>query len=108
MRAVELTGFDGIDSLRLSDVETPRPGAGEVLIQVRAAGINFAELEQTLGRYPFTRPLPGVLGFEAAGEVVELGGGREALGGPDRRWHESSPETNRSGGELQTNSRGMA
>ncbi|WP_006244082.1 quinone oxidoreductase family protein [Mycolicibacterium tusciae] len=84
MRAVELTGFDGIDSLRLSDVETPRPGAGEVLIQVRAAGINFAELEQTLGRYPFTRPLPGVLGFEAAGEVVELGEGVNTLQIGDR------------------------
>jgi NADPH2:quinone reductase len=55
-----------------------------VLIQVRAAGINFAELEQTLGRYPFTRPLPGVLGFEAAGEVVELGEGVNTLQIGDR------------------------
>ncbi|EUA09778.1 alcohol dehydrogenase GroES-like domain protein, partial [Mycobacterium kansasii 662] len=79
MKAIELTALDGFDSLRLSEVDKPSPAPGEVLIKVRAAGINYAELEQTTGRYPLQRPLPAVLGFEAAGEVVELGSGVEDL-----------------------------
>lgn len=75
MKAIELTGFQGLDSVRVADVEKPQPREGEVLIKVRAAGVNFAELEQIHGRYPFQRPLPGVMGFEAAGEVVGVGGG---------------------------------
>ncbi|MEX3657239.1 MULTISPECIES: quinone oxidoreductase family protein [Mycolicibacterium] len=79
MKAIELTALDGFDSLRLSEVGKPSPAPGEVLIKVRAAGINYAELEQTTGRYPLQRPLPTVLGFEAAGEIVELGSGVEKL-----------------------------
>ncbi|RIR16504.1 alcohol dehydrogenase [Mycobacteroides abscessus] len=79
MKAIELTALDGFDSLRLSEVGKPSPAPGEVLIKVRAAGINYAELEQTTGRYPLQRPLPTVLGFEAAGEIVELGSGVEEL-----------------------------
>ena len=51
----------------------PRPGAGEVLVRVRAAGLNGADLMQRAGRYP---PPPGaseVPGLELAGEVVERG-----------------------------------
>ncbi|MGV7605605.1 hypothetical protein PJN30_12990 [Mycobacterium kansasii] len=51
MKAIELTALDGFDSLRLSEVDKPSPAPGEVLIKVRAAGINYAELEQTTGRY---------------------------------------------------------
>ncbi|TAM59540.1 NADPH:quinone oxidoreductase family protein [bacterium] len=84
MQAIVLTGFNGVESLRVAEVDEPRPEAGEVLIKVRAAGINYAELEQTLGRYPFQRPLPGIMGFEAAGEVVELGEGVSGLSIGDR------------------------
>jgi NADPH2:quinone reductase len=73
LKAIELVGFEGLDSLRLTDVERPTPSASEVLIRVKAAGINYAELEQTRGGYPFQKPLPGVMGFEAAGEIIELG-----------------------------------
>ncbi len=73
MRAVELNGFEGISSLRVTEVEKPSPGANQVLLQVKAAGINFAEIEMTKGRYPATRKLPFVMGFEAAGIVVETG-----------------------------------
>jgi NADPH:quinone reductase len=45
----------------------------EVLIKVRAAGVNFAEIELIQGRYPARKPLPHVIGFEAAGVVVEVG-----------------------------------
>lgn len=55
------------------DVERPKPGPTEVVIAVKAAGINFAELEMTKGRYPATKKVPFVMGFEAAGDVVEVG-----------------------------------
>ncbi len=73
MVAVELNGFEGLESLRVTEVEKPKPGATEVLLEVKAAGINFAEIEMTKGRYPAVRKLPFVMGFEAAGIVVEAG-----------------------------------
>jgi NADPH2:quinone reductase len=73
MKAVELKGFEGLESLRVTEVEKPKPGATEVLLEVKAAGINFAEIEMTKGRYPSVRKLPFVMGFEAAGIVVEAG-----------------------------------
>ncbi|MGH2927931.1 MAG: alcohol dehydrogenase catalytic domain-containing protein, partial [Solirubrobacteraceae bacterium] len=52
----------------------PRPGAGDVLVAVRAAGINNADLLQRLDRYPpQLGPPPEIPGNEVAGEVVELG-----------------------------------
>ncbi len=73
MKAIELSGLEGFKSLRVADVEKPKPAANQILIEVMAAGINFAELELTWGRYPALKPLPYVLGFEAAGIVAEIG-----------------------------------
>src|SRR5713226_10192657 len=73
MKAIELSGLEGFKSLRVADVEKPKPAANQILIEVMAAGINFAELELSLGRYPALKPLPYVLGFEAAGIVAEIG-----------------------------------
>src|SRR6266851_2981754 len=66
MKAIELSGLEGFKSLRVADVEKPKPAANQILIEVMAAGINFAELELTWGRYPALKPLPYVLGFAAA------------------------------------------
>ncbi len=73
MKAIQLDGIEGLASLKLVELERPRPGKNEVLIEVKAAGVNFAELEMAHGRYPAPRPLPAVLGFEASGVVAELG-----------------------------------
>lgn len=73
MKAVQLSGFTGLDDLRLVEIERPVPSKNEVLIQVKAAGINFAELEMTRGKYPAPRPLPFTMGFEAAGIVADIG-----------------------------------
>jgi|SRR5579864_176664 len=75
MRAVELTGFNGLESLRVVDVDRPTPATGQLLIEVKAAGINFAELELTKGRYSTGKTPPFIMGFEAAGVVRELGPG---------------------------------
>lgn len=80
MRIVALDGFGGPEVLRIAEADKPRPGAGEVLIHVAAAGINRADLHQRQGNYP---PPPGaseVLGLEVAGTIVERGPK------PDPRW----------------------
>lgn len=68
MKAVQLQSFEGIKGLKLVDISKPQPGPGEVLIQVKAAGINYAAVEQIQGKYPtFGKELPFVKGFEVAG-----------------------------------------
>lgn len=62
--------------LSLEDVPEPEPQAGQTLVDVRAAGINFADVLIRLGHYPQPPPLPRVLGNEVAGEVD----GRRVLG----------------------------
>jgi NADPH2:quinone reductase len=73
MKAIELADYGGFDSLRLIDTEQPNPTANEILIQVKAAGVNFAELELTKGDYKIPKTPPFIMGFEAAGVVVEVG-----------------------------------
>jgi NADPH2:quinone reductase len=51
MKAIELSGLEGFESLRVADVEKPKPGGN-----LKAAGINFAELELTRGKYPALKP----------------------------------------------------
>lgn len=51
----------------------PKPGPGEVLIRVAAAGVNRPDVLQRLGLYPMPAGAPSILGLEAAGEVVAAG-----------------------------------
>jgi len=73
MRAVELSGYEGIKSLRLVEIERPTPTANEVLIEVKAAGINYAELELSKGQYYIPKQAPFIMGFQASGVVTEVG-----------------------------------
>ena len=58
----------------------PEPGAGEVLVRVRAAGLNGADMMQRRGRYPAPPGSPqDIPGLELAGEVAALGPGADAL-----------------------------
>lgn len=75
MRAVVVNEPGGVDALEVVDVPDPEPGPGEVLIRVRAAGVNRADLLQRQGLYP---PPPGasdVLGMECSGAIAALGEG---------------------------------
>ena len=51
----------------------PTPGANEVVVEMRAAPINPADLNQIEGKYPIRSELPATPGFEGSGVVVELG-----------------------------------
>ncbi len=57
----------------LRDLPDPAPGAGEVLVRVRAAGVNFPDLLMTRGAYQHKPPLPFIPGMEVAGEVEAIG-----------------------------------
>ncbi|HUO22162.1 MAG TPA: NAD(P)H-quinone oxidoreductase [Caulobacteraceae bacterium] len=78
MNAIEVEGGKGpAEALKLAQRSTPNPVAGEILIRVRAAGVNHADLHQRRGVYP---PPPGasdIIGMEVAGEVAALGPGVE-------------------------------
>ena len=73
MHAVTLAQFGPPEVLVWAEIPDPEPAPGEVVIAVRAAGINRADLMQRAGHYP---PPPGaspVLGLECAGRIVEIG-----------------------------------
>jgi NADPH:quinone reductase len=76
MRAVMIEGGKGpASALRVAEVARPVPRAGEILIRVRAAGVNRPDIFQREGLYPPPPGAPDVLGLEVAGEVAALGAG---------------------------------
>lgn len=82
MQAVRVHQTGGPDVLRYEPAERPSPGAGQALVKVDAAGVNFIEVYQRTGRYKV--PLPFIPGSEAGGTVVELGAGVTSLRPGDR------------------------
>jgi 2-desacetyl-2-hydroxyethyl bacteriochlorophyllide A dehydrogenase len=71
--------------LRIEEVPTPVPGAGEALIKVKACGICASDLHIFAGEiHPSSMPVPLIPGHEASGEIVELGAGVEDFRVGDR------------------------
>jgi putative PIG3 family NAD(P)H quinone oxidoreductase len=81
MRAIVAPQPDGAHELALVERPVPRVGAGEVLIEVAAAGVNRPDILQRRGLYPPPPGAPDILGLEVAGTVVEAGEGAEELVG---------------------------
>lgn len=73
MRAVVVNEQGGPEVLTVQERETPEPGAGQVRVDVQAAGVNFIDIYQRSGAYPMA--LPFVAGSEGAGTVSALGEG---------------------------------
>ncbi|HLY78109.1 MAG TPA: alcohol dehydrogenase catalytic domain-containing protein, partial [Caulobacteraceae bacterium] len=70
MKAIVIEGGKGPpEALKLGEVETPRPGPGQILIRVEAAGVNRPDVIQRLGFYPPPPGAPATMGLEVAGEV---------------------------------------
>src|SRR5499427_9410972 len=84
MRAVICRAWGEVESLTIDDVPAPTPGPGQVLIDVRATGINFADSLMVAGRYQTRPPLPFSPGLEAAGVVAACGGGVTRVAPGDR------------------------
>ena len=70
--AVYETHGNPADVLRVESRPWPAPAAGEVIVKMRAAPINPADLNQIEGKYPVRAPLPATPGFEGAGVVAEV------------------------------------
>ncbi|ELZ55544.1 MULTISPECIES: NADPH:quinone reductase [unclassified Haloferax] len=96
MRAVRFHDHGGRDVLQVDDIDTPEPAAGEVLVEVAAAGVNPVDTYFREGSYqPFAMPMipgvdvagtvaavgAGVTGFEAGDHVVGTGIGKDHYGG---------------------------
>src|ERR1043166_9324510 len=73
MRAVEISSFGPPDVLRVVDRPLPVPGAGEVLIEVAAAGVNRPDLNQREGNYPPPKGVTDIPGLEFAGRIAAIG-----------------------------------
>jgi NADPH:quinone reductase len=69
--AVVVRATGGPDVLELAQIEPPQPGAGELLVDVRAAGVNYIDTYHRRGMYP--KDLPFTLGLEGAGVVAAVG-----------------------------------
>lgn len=75
MKAVQFSAHGAAEVLQFVDLPTPQPQAGEVLIKVVAAGINYADILQRKGTYPIPVTLPFVAGYEVAGTIEACGKG---------------------------------
>jgi NADPH:quinone reductase-like Zn-dependent oxidoreductase len=75
MRAVVLTGYGGVERLEPREMRRPVPGSGQLLVRVRAAGVNPIDWKIRQGRLRLLLParFPLVLGFDVAGEVAAVG-----------------------------------
>lgn len=89
-REVRLSRYGGPEQLEPAAGEANAPGPGEVRIAQRAIGVNFIDVYLRRGWVPEMLPLPGVLGMEAAGSVIDVGDGVAGLLPGDRvayLWH---------------------
>jgi NADPH2:quinone reductase len=75
MRAVRCHQWGDPEVLAVEDVETKRPGPGEVRIRVEASAVNFTDTLIVAGKYQFKPQLPHIPGHELAGTVLEAGAG---------------------------------
>lgn len=84
MRALMCHAFGPIDTLRVEEVDEPRPGPGQVLVDVQAASLNFPDALIVQGLYQVKPPLPFSPGAELAGLVSAVGEGVTAFRPGDR------------------------
>lgn len=82
MRVIEVPEPGGPEQLRAGERPDPRPGPGEVLVRVAAAGVNRADLLQREGRYPPPPGAPDWPGLEVSGVVAGHGPGADAAAWP--------------------------
>jgi NADPH:quinone reductase-like Zn-dependent oxidoreductase len=75
MKAYQITGTDGWNSLRAVSLPEPKPGPGEVLIRVRAVCLNYRDYMNVMGIKGVTGPIPRIPCSDGAGEVVAVGEG---------------------------------
>ncbi|KQM80180.1 quinone oxidoreductase [Xylophilus sp. Leaf220] len=88
-KAVRIDRHGGPEEMKIVDVQVGAPGPGEIRIRHKAVGLNFIDVYQRTGLYPFAMPLQ--LGMEAAGIVEAVGEGVTHLAPGDRAAYASAP-----------------
>src|ERR1700752_2036035 len=84
MKAIRAHEFGPPHVLQLEDVSDPKPGVGQVLVQIKAAGVNPADTYVRTGNYALLPSLPYVPGGEGAGVIAEVGQGVKSWRAGDR------------------------
>ncbi len=84
MRSVVCTDFGPLDGLVIEEREPPTAGEGQVVVEVRAAGVNYVDGLICEGRYQMKPAIPFVPGSEIAGEIAAVGPGVDGLSVGDR------------------------
>jgi NADPH:quinone reductase len=82
MKAIRVHEHGGVEAMRLEELPLPEPGPGQILVEVKAAGVNLFDTQLRSGLYK--RDLPQTLGGEGAGVVQTLGAGVADLKAGDR------------------------
>src|ERR1044071_479034 len=77
MGQVVTTANGGVEVLKVEEAPDPIAGPGEVVVKVRAAGINFADILARQGLYPDGPKKPCVMGYEISGDIESVGEGVE-------------------------------
>lgn len=73
MKAIQIAEYGDADVLKMTELPIPKPGPGQALVKLKAAGLNFIDIYMRTGRYP--RTLPFTPGLEGAGIVEAIGEG---------------------------------
>jgi NADPH2:quinone reductase len=73
MKAIRVARYGGPEELQLHELPQPKPGAGEALVLVHAAGVNYADIYFRNGTLTRPIPFPFTLGLEGAGEIEAVG-----------------------------------
>ncbi len=84
MKAISVREFGGPEVLKLEELATPKPGPGQVLVKVHAAGVNPYDTYMRAGTYAIKPPLPYTPGSDAAGVVESVGDGVKKVKAGDR------------------------
>ncbi len=84
MKAIRVHEFGGPEVLKFEELPTPKPGAGEVLVRARAAGVNPYDTYMRNGTYAIKPPLPYTPGSDAAGTIDSVGPGVTKVKSGDR------------------------
>jgi NADPH:quinone reductase len=84
MKAILVHEFGGPEVLKLEEVPTPKPAAGQVLVRVQAAGVNPYDTYMRAGTYAIKPPLPYTPGSDAAGVIEAVGDGVKKVKPGDR------------------------
>src|SRR5256885_159823 len=98
MKAIVVRQFGGPEVLHLQGVPDPKPGPSEIVVRIRAAGVNPVDAYIRSGAYPRKPPLPYIPGSDGAGEVESLGADAKGFAAGDRVYIAAIGDKSRSTG----------